>query len=109
MKTSIYATAIAMSLSAAAHAQGVTTEAQVGGATGDQTYSLRVIGANGITYNCRPDLVEQAGQQVRLCRRAGVAGTTIGSTVQNGGFGATGGVIAGVLGLLAIASASGTN
>ena len=109
MKTSIYATVLAMSLTTTANAQGVTTQAQVGGTTGDQTYSLRVIGANGTAYNCRPNLVEQDGSQVRLCRRAGVAGTPRLTTGQNTGFGMAGGLLAGVLGLLAIASSSGTN
>ncbi|MDA7424412.1 hypothetical protein [Thalassococcus lentus] len=105
MKTSLYATALAVSLSNAANAQAVTTQEEVGGSTGDAVYSVRVVGADGVEYNCRPELEQRDGVPTRLCRRHG--GSVTGNSMQ--GSLSTGGLIGGLLAVVALAATSGTD
>ena len=74
-KTALIACAVLASGGVALAQPVETTQASVGGATGDATYSVRVIGQDGVAYNCRPDLTTVNGAQARLCRRAGGAGS----------------------------------
>ncbi|WP_299686749.1 hypothetical protein [uncultured Tateyamaria sp.] len=91
----------------AAQAQPVaTTQASVGGATGDTTYSVRVIGADGVAYNCRPDTTTVDGTVARLCRRANAGGGGGGGNgALQGGTITAGGAAA--IGVVAIALAAG--
>ncbi|MEL7098628.1 MAG: hypothetical protein AAGM84_07355 [Pseudomonadota bacterium] len=59
------------------HAQGTTQQAGVVGASGEQTYSLQVTGADGLTYNCRPEIRDVNGTPTRFCRRVGSAGRAL--------------------------------
>ncbi|WP_417770666.1 hypothetical protein [Stappia sp.] len=58
----------------ALHAQ-TTTQETVIGASGDPVYSVQIVGANGVVYNCLPDLVVKDGLTVRQCRRVGSGGS----------------------------------
>ncbi len=69
--------------------------------TGDPVYTDRVIGADGVAYNCRPDPIEQNGQLARSCVRAesgGLAG--------EGSIGTPAAVGAGVLAVGAVVGGS---
>ena len=57
----------------AAQAQTTTQEAVIG-ASGDPVYTVQIVGANGVVYNCLPDLVVKDGLTVRQCRRVGTGG-----------------------------------
>ncbi len=48
----------------------VTTQQAVLGESSNATYSVRVEGQNGITYNCKPELTTTAdGKPARVCIR----------------------------------------
>ena len=90
-----------------------TVQAQVvqnnvtGQATGDQVYSVEVIGSNGVRYGCLPNVTtNNAGQLVRQCRRLS------GSVANPSAGGLNPGAI-GIVGLglaaLAIGASSGTD
>ncbi len=89
----------AVALMATGAAAQTTTQQSVGGPTGDPVYSLRVIGENGVAYNCRAELEQRGGVAVRVCRRAGGTG-------QGGGNAATVPALIGGLALLAIGGGS---
>ncbi|MEO0668061.1 MAG: hypothetical protein AAFZ99_09115 [Pseudomonadota bacterium] len=100
------AVGVALVAASAVQAQPVaTTQASVGGATGDPTYSVRVIGADGVAYNCRPDVTQVDGSPARLCRRAtgggGGNGALEGGTITAGG--------AAAIGVVAIALVAGSD
>ncbi|WP_415920660.1 hypothetical protein [Tateyamaria sp. SN6-1] len=102
--------AVAASVFAVADAQAqtvATTQASVEGASGVQTYSVRVVGANGQAYNCRPDIVTVDGTPTRLCRRATAGGSTTGGNALQGGTLGVGGAIG--AGIIAIALVSGSD
>ena len=97
----IGAVAVAVTvLASQVQAQGVTQQASVEGASGQQTYSVRVTGANGVSYNCRPDIQTINGVPTRFCRPA--AGGAI--SLQSGSLNAPS--IGGLLGAIAIAIVS---
>lgn len=55
---------------------------QVGGVTpsGDPVFSEQVTGANGLTYNCRPEITTSAGGvPARVCRQVSGTGTGTGT------------------------------
>lgn len=69
--------------------------------TGDPVYPDRIIGADGVAYNCRPDPIEQNGQLARSCVRAdseGLAG--------EGGIGTPAAVGVGLLAIGAVVDGS---
>ena len=105
MKRLILAVA-AMSLLAAPLAAQETTQASVNGPSGDPTYSVQITGANGETYNCRPDIQTVNGQLVRRCQRLNgvVNGQLLGGSLTTGGALAAGAVLI----LLAAGSSSTT-
>ncbi|MEO1777611.1 MAG: hypothetical protein AAFU63_02345 [Pseudomonadota bacterium] len=93
-------TALAVMMAPVAQAQTVaTTQASVGGATGDATYSVRLIGADGVSYNCRPDTTTVNGAVARLCRRATAGGGTAGgdAALTGGTVTAGAGIAAGIV------------
>ena len=98
--------AMALSLLAAPVAAQETTQQSVIGASGDPIYSVQIAGANGATYNCRPDIQTVGGRLVRQCRRLnGVAnGQLLGGTLAAPGALAAGAVLV----LLAASSSSTT-
>lgn len=74
LKTSFYSVVAAGLLATSAMAQA-TTESSVLGESGDDVYSLRVQGDNGVLYNCKPGLVEtEDGSPARACIRADEGG-----------------------------------
>lgn len=80
-------------LAGAASAQTVS-QSQVVGDTGSGAYPVTIVGSNGLTYNCRRDLVVVDGKRVRYC--VAVRGTGLAP-------GAGAGVAAAVaLGLIAV-------
>ncbi|MGP6086198.1 hypothetical protein [Antarctobacter jejuensis] len=89
-------------LSQAASAQQ-TTQAEILGPSGDPVYSVQILGADGVTYDCRPETERTVNEILRYCRRVG-AGTT-GDSTQMGAAAAAGLILA----IFAISSASGTN
>lgn len=93
----------AVALAATAAIAQDTTQASVLGESGDPTYSLQVQGANGVIYNCVPDIETIDGVRARRCV------TTGGSGLAGAGTGLAGGpaIGVGVLALVAIAGASG--
>ncbi|MEL6889472.1 MAG: hypothetical protein AAFO86_12290 [Pseudomonadota bacterium] len=100
------AVGVALVAASAVQAQPVaTTQASVGGATGDPTYPVRVIGADGLAYNCRPDLTAVDGSPARLCRRATGGGG--GNAALEGGTITAGGAVA--IGVVAIALVAGSD
>jgi hypothetical protein len=92
----------AIALAATAAAAQDTTQASVLGESGDPTYSLQVQGANGVIYNCSPDIETIDGISARRCVTSG------GSGLAGAGAGLAGGpaIGVGVLALLAIAAGS---
>ena len=74
MKHVLLAAGLCAGLAQPALAQA-TTEARVIGPSGVPVYTVQVLGANGVTYNCRPDTEERDGQVLRFCRR--VEGTAV--------------------------------
>lgn len=81
-------------------AQGVTTSEGVEGPSGDNVFSQSVRGADGLLYNCQPNIVSRNGVPTRLCRVAN--GGALGG---NGGFtniGGIGGAAAAAPGLLTL-------
>jgi len=85
-------------------AQNATTQAGVEPRTptGNETYSVRVIGANGVAYNCRPQIQNIAGQATRFCVNS------TGATLAQGGLSAAaaGGGLMGAI-VLAIVAGDG--
>lgn len=75
-------------------AQGVTTQSGVVGPSGVTGFSQQVRGADGVLYNCRPEIVSRNGAPTRLCRRANIGG------VNGTQFGAPG--VGALVGLAAI-------
>lgn len=66
---SIFLTTIVAFSASGALAQ--TTQKAVLGTSSDPVYSVQVEGANGVLYNCKPDLVQDAdGRSARECVRA---------------------------------------
>jgi hypothetical protein len=99
MKSILSLTAATVLCATAAFAQTATTGTQsVNGASGDAVYSLEVVGTNGVTYNCQPDIVTIDGVSARQCVRAGAGG----GNLFEGGL--TAGVAAGVVGVILVAA-----
>lgn len=94
MKRLSFAAVTAGLVATAASAQQ-TTQQSVVGASGDAVYSVQVVGANGLTYNCLPTLDTVAGQLVRRCLQVNAAGVT---PTPNGGL------LGGTLGTVPIAA-----
>lgn len=87
------ATALAITVAANnATAQSVTQQAGVVGASGQEVYTLQVTGADGVTYNCRPDIQNVNGTPTRFCQRTPGAVQTLqyGSLTQPVGAAALG-------------------
>ena len=102
MKSILSLTAATMLFATSAFAVTIATETQsVGGATGLADYSLEVIGANGLTYACRPDIVTIDGVTARQCVRPEAAG---GDLFEGGLTASVGGAILGVVLLAALIS-----
>ena len=98
--------------SVAAQTTGPITEGASVGASGVAGYPVQVIGANGITYDCRPAVVNAAGVAQFVCRDPSLSAAN--SVATNGLTGALGAVgvnaaIAGLLVLTAVTAASGSN
>ena len=77
-----------------------------GAATGDPTYSLRVVGSDGVVYKCLPTLEVRGAEQIRRCLQidapvtttqatATGAGTATGAAAGAGAGATTSGVLAG--------------
>ncbi|MBV7393125.1 hypothetical protein [Mameliella sediminis] len=104
MKTFIASVALLAGLAQGAQAQS-TTEARVLGPSGVPVYTVQVLGQDGVTYNCRPETEQRDGQEIRYCRRVAGGGVVSGDPFPIG----AGAVIAGVIALIAVSSASGTD
>ncbi|WP_299369881.1 hypothetical protein [uncultured Tateyamaria sp.] len=77
--------AVAATLMGAPLAAQETTQQTVLGASGDSVYSVRVVGANGESYNCRPNIETVGGQLVRRCQRLNVVnGQLLGGSLTTG-------------------------
>ena len=93
------AAAIVLSAGMASAQPIATTATAVGGETGNPGYPVRVEGANGITYACKPGA---PGATALPCRRLGADS---GLFNQGAGLGATGAAVAlGALVLIAVVS-----
>ena len=93
------AAAIVLSAGMASAQPVATTATAVGGDTGNPNYPVRVEGANGITYACKPGA---PGATALPCRRLGA---DKGLFNQGAGLGSTGAAVAlGALVLVAVAS-----
>ena len=111
MKTvfTISAAAVAFAaLTSMASAQE-TPESAVVGQSGNPAYPLEVLGANGITYDCREDTVVANGRIERRCIRRGGAATTGGGLTGLEGPGILAGIAAIVLLTGGLDSSSGTD
>ena len=73
MKLFVTVTAATIALAGAAFAQ-TTTQVAVLGASDDAVYSLQIQGANGVTYNCKPELVQVDENIGRFCVNANGGG-----------------------------------
>ena len=83
----------AVTLMGAPLAAQQTTQERIVGASGDPTYTVRVVGANGESYNCLPSTETLNGQLVRRCQRLGAQGgqlldgsLTTGGAIAGAGF-----------------------
>tara|TARA_R110002049_G_scaffold23545_10_gene83687 strand:- start:73645 stop:73989 length:345 start_codon:yes stop_codon:yes gene_type:complete len=94
--------AAAVMLAGAATAQ-TTTQAGVLGNSGDAVYSLQVQGANGVVYNCKPELVQINGLTARRCIDPNAGGLT------NAGAGLGNGAVIGAAALVIVAIAAGSD
>lgn len=101
MKMFATITAATIALAGTAFAQ-VTTQVAVLGASGEAVYSLQVQGANGVIYNCKPELVTMDGNTGRLCVRADGGGLFAAGAGLGTGAAAAGAALV----LLAVASGS---
>jgi hypothetical protein len=63
--------AMAFALSAGVATAQETTQTGVLGASGDPVYSLQVQGANGVIYNCMPEVQVVDGVRARRCVASG--------------------------------------
>ncbi|MEO0400862.1 MAG: hypothetical protein AAF214_00645 [Pseudomonadota bacterium] len=83
-----------------------TTQQSVVGASGNPIYSVQVVGQNGVTYNCLPDLQRIESQLVRRCQRLNAAGGTSNGLL--GGSLSTG-LAAGAVAFVLVAVAAGSD
>ncbi|MEP1522765.1 hypothetical protein [Ascidiaceihabitans sp.] len=84
MRKFVIATSIALVAGNLAFAQQ-TQQTGVVGPSGDDVYSLEVTGADGATYNCRPDVIDVDGVPSRPCVQTGNTPAFQGSLAAGGG------------------------
>ncbi|MEL7098629.1 MAG: tail fiber domain-containing protein [Pseudomonadota bacterium] len=87
-------------------AQDVVRQAEVGGETGTPGFPVRVIGTDGVAYDCRAGIEDRNGTPTRVC----VTGDDdVGTILQFGSLnsGAVGAVVAGAV-LLAVLEGDGS-
>lgn len=99
----IITTAMALALGAGIAQAQDTTQTGVLGQSGDPVYSLQVQGANGVIYNCIPEVKVIDGVRARECIPADRAGLF---DAGEGLTDAAAPIAAGVLAIVAIAGGS---
>ncbi|MFD2739290.1 hypothetical protein ACFSUD_06915 [Sulfitobacter aestuarii] len=92
----------AVALSAGVASAQTTTQEAVLGTSDDPVYSVQVQGANGVIYNCKPEIVVVDGVRARPCLAAGGNAGLFAAGAGVTGAGAA--AAAGVLALVALAA-----
>ncbi len=93
----------ALALTAGAAFAQTTSQHSVIGQSGDADFPLQVQGRNGVTYNCRNEVVVVEGVRARQCIRAD------GSGLLGAGVGMSAGTAFGIGALVLVAAAGNGN
>lgn len=100
--------AIGLALFAGQSAAQQLTQQTIAGPSDNADFSLQVRGSDNLLYFCRPDITVVNGRQTRFCRPATAFGPNGGLVTGGLSAATTGGVVAGLMALVAISASSDT-